>query len=250
MRKILAIGNSFSEDATTYLHAIAADAGIDTKIVNLYIGGCSLATHWANVEADAASYVYMLNGTATDRRVSIREALCEDTWDVITFQQASYDSGLADSYFPYLSDLSAYVRQLAPQAQQWMHQTWAYETGSTHPGFAAYGNDSDAMYAGIKAAYAQAAESIGAPCIPCGTVIQTLRGLPLFDTANGGQSLCRDGFHMGWVYGRYAVAATWCQTLLGSDIRRNGFVPDGGDVPADETLLACIRDTVAAVCGD
>lgn len=43
--KILAIGNSFSEDATRYLHQLANAAGIDTKIVNLYIGGCPLERH-------------------------------------------------------------------------------------------------------------------------------------------------------------------------------------------------------------
>ena len=37
--KILAIGNSFSSDATRYLHQLADATGIPTKIVNLYIGG-------------------------------------------------------------------------------------------------------------------------------------------------------------------------------------------------------------------
>ena len=36
--KILAIGNSFSQDATYYLQKIAMSDGIDAKVVNLYIG--------------------------------------------------------------------------------------------------------------------------------------------------------------------------------------------------------------------
>ena len=32
--KILAIGNSFSEDSTYYLHQIAAADGVDVKVVN------------------------------------------------------------------------------------------------------------------------------------------------------------------------------------------------------------------------
>ena len=40
--KILVIGNSFGEDATHFLHDLALTRGINTKVVNLYIGGCSL----------------------------------------------------------------------------------------------------------------------------------------------------------------------------------------------------------------
>lgn len=43
--KILAIGNSFSQDATQFIHDIAKADGVDTKVVNLYIGGCSLQRH-------------------------------------------------------------------------------------------------------------------------------------------------------------------------------------------------------------
>ena len=50
MKKILAIGNSFSEDAARYLHQTAKAAGVDTKVVNLFIGGCPLERHWKNIE--------------------------------------------------------------------------------------------------------------------------------------------------------------------------------------------------------
>lgn len=43
--KILAIGNSFSQDATRYLQDIAASAGENLFVRNLYIGGCSLEMH-------------------------------------------------------------------------------------------------------------------------------------------------------------------------------------------------------------
>ena len=42
---ILAIGNSFSQDATTYLHQVAKADGEDITVINLYIGGCSLYKH-------------------------------------------------------------------------------------------------------------------------------------------------------------------------------------------------------------
>ena len=59
---ILDIGNSFSQDATTYLHDIAEADGYDLTVVNLYIGGCSLQRHWENIENDSHIYDYELNG--------------------------------------------------------------------------------------------------------------------------------------------------------------------------------------------
>ena len=43
---VLAIGNSFSEDATRYLHQIAKAQGTPLTVVNLVIGGCSLERHY------------------------------------------------------------------------------------------------------------------------------------------------------------------------------------------------------------
>ena len=49
MISVLAIGNSFSEDATHFLHQIAEADNVSMKVVNLYIGGCSLEQHWYNI---------------------------------------------------------------------------------------------------------------------------------------------------------------------------------------------------------
>ena len=60
--KILAIGNSFSVDAMEYLCDICDAAGIgDIVLGNLYIGGCSLDTHWNNIQKDANAYTYYEN---------------------------------------------------------------------------------------------------------------------------------------------------------------------------------------------
>jgi len=79
--KILSIANSFGQDAQRWLRPLATGAGEDITCVNLYIGGCSLERHWNNMKADAAEYSYELNGTATGRMVSIREALEEGGWE-------------------------------------------------------------------------------------------------------------------------------------------------------------------------
>lgn len=243
MTKILAIGNSFSEDATRYLHAVAEAGGIDTKIVNLYIGGCSLKRHCENIQGDIAAYDYQLNGVSTGKPVSIRQTLFEDDWDIVTMQQVSHESGQFETYFPYLIELSAYVRKLRPLAKQVFHRTWAYEIDSTHPGFANYGRDQEKMANAVETASAEAVKRINVPIIPCGDVIRRLRKTPEFDYANGGLSLCRDGFHMDYLYGRYAVAAVWYEFLLNGDITKNSFAPNG----ANADKLTLIQKTVHEV---
>lgn len=249
--KILAIGNSFSWDATTYLHQVLHAGGVENIVVNLYIGGCSLERHWQNIESGDAAYQYLLNGQLTDRMVSIQEALAEHDWDAIVTQQASHDSGWADSYEPFLTLITAWLREHAPHAALYLHQTWAYETDSRHGSFMRYHRDQALMYRRLTDCYQAAAARHDMGYIPCGTVIQTLREKAPFRYQEGGMSLCRDGFHMHLIYGRYALACTWARILCGLDLTRNAYLPVSADDPslgADEALLTLIRQTVTEVC--
>lgn len=88
--KILAIGNSFSEDATQYLWDIMHDAGIEEVVIgNLYIGGCSLDTHWENMSKNKNAYTFYYNDSGkweTNKDKSILHALQLEDWDYITIQ--------------------------------------------------------------------------------------------------------------------------------------------------------------------
>ena len=139
--KILAIGNSFSEAATTYLHQIGEAAGVKNQIVNLYIGGCPQETHWENIESGARKYLFQMNGKKPDYAVSIPQVLEMTEWDVIITQQASHDSGWAETYEPFLSLMCDYLREKCPQAKLYLHQTWAYEIDSPHGNFMRYSRD-------------------------------------------------------------------------------------------------------------
>lgn len=252
--KILSIGNSFSVDAQRYLYDLALLEGENLDCANLYIGGCSLETHWNNAENDLPNYEYWYHGMVTYldeaktqvRKSTIREALQEGGWDVITFQQASHFSGMYDTYQPYLERLAAYVRQYAPQAQFWMHETWAYEMNSPHPAFPNYECDQALMYQKLKDAYTRAAQSIQAQMIPSGDVIQALRALPDFDYAHGGPSLCRDGFHMSYALGRYTLAVTWYACMTGK-IPTQKTLPLDHCCERDLALFPLIRETVAKI---
>ena len=245
--KILAVGNSFSQDATAYLQPMARAGGFPVQAANLFIPGCSLETHWKNAESGEAAYSFQVDGEDTGRMASLRESLTETAWDVVTLQQTSSLSGQPDSYQPFLAQLYGYVRALAPQAKVYLHETWAYETDSGHEPFALYRHNQEEMYRRLKAAYIAEARRLGLPLIPSGDAIQAIRRIPAFCYARGGLSLCRDGFHMQIPYGRYALSAVWYETLFGADVRVNTFVPNGREGgKADQALLDAIRETVHA----
>ena len=222
--KILSIGNSFSQDAHKFLNKLATVYNIDINTTNLFIGGCSLETHWDNVINDKECYDLERNGNFTGQKISIKRALKMEDWDIVTLQQVSHLSGFPETYEPYLSSLANVVRNNLCNTKLYFHQTWAYETDSQHGGFANYNNDQTEMYHCIKKASEIAAQTINAPIIPVGEVIQTLREtVPEFDYKNGGISLCRDGFHLSLDYGRYAAAATWLATFTNTKLSPGDF---------------------------
>lgn len=126
---ILAIGNSFSQDATAMLMDLAGQAGRPLAVCNLYIGGCSLEQHLCNAALNRMGYDLQENGQSTGRTVSIKEALSLKRWDWITMQQASHFSAFYERYQPWAKSLAAYVRHWAPEARLAVHQTWAYQAG-------------------------------------------------------------------------------------------------------------------------
>ena len=243
MLRILAIGNSFSDDATARLAAIAKADGVELTAVNLVVGGCSLEQHVGFLHDGSAPYIYEVDGVLTERFVSVPEILADGVWDVVTIQQASHFSGKPETYFPYAEELMGVIREAQPTARILFHQTWAYEIDSNHGAFPAYGSSQIQMYEAIVKASQEAAERLGIGLIRTGEVIQRLRAEEPFDYAKGGISLCRDGFHLNLTYGRYAAAAVWYETLTGRDIRKNSYCPEG----CEEGLITEMKRVVSSV---
>lgn len=244
---LLSIGNSFSQDAHKWLPAIARSNGAALYAANLYVGGCSLEQHWDFFRKEEAAYDLEVEGMAV-RKISIQEALTLQPWDVITFQQASHFSGQPETYFPYLSELVAQAKKACPQAKIYLHQTWAYAPDSTHSGFAAYQNDQSVMYRQLTLAYQKAAEAIGAPVLPVGTLIQRLRQqCPAFAQDGNGEPLTRDGFHLSWLYGRYAAALVWYCVLFDRPVPPVSFLPTQDGLQAREELLTLIHQAVESL---
>ena len=97
---ILAIGNSFSEDATRYLHGIARADGVYTEVLGAAKGGCSLEWHYRYMLGDIRDYMLFFNGYYTGFQITLKEALLSREWDVITIQQVSHLSFDKETYQP------------------------------------------------------------------------------------------------------------------------------------------------------
>jgi len=129
--KFLMIANSFGVNLQSYVNEIAKANDCDIDIYVLYIGGCSLETHWNNIQEDAKAYELFHNGASTHEMISIKDALKLDSWDIISLQQASHVCGYEDSYYPFFGNVFKFVKENAPKAEIIFHKTWAYSQINT-----------------------------------------------------------------------------------------------------------------------
>lgn len=224
--KLLAIGNSFSEDALEhYLYGLVAANGDTILIGNLYIGGCSLEKHYNNSQGDLPAYSYrkIVNGIKTvTPHYRLSDALTDEEWDYISLQQVSSLSGQYESFFPYIELLMSYVKEhlLKTDVEFILHATWAYAKDSSHRGFAGYDNDQMKMYRDLIDATSRVAQRAGIGIIiPAGTAIQNGR------TSSLGDSFCSDGYHLEHTYGRYTASCAWYEKLFGKSVVGNSYIP-------------------------
>ncbi|MGV3763481.1 DUF4886 domain-containing protein [Parapedobacter sp.] len=226
--RILAIGNSFSEDAVeNYLYELASAEDIPVIIGNLYIGGASLELHAENVNENNKAYSYRKidrdGEKTTVANTSIAEALADEQWTHISFQQASPNSGQFETWEASLPTVYNYVapRATNPNAKFMLHQTWAYAQNSTHSGFPNYDSDQLAMYRAIIDAVSRAKELVAIDLVvPAGTAIQNGR------TSIIGDNFTRDGYHLDMNIGRYTAACTWFEVVFGESVVGNPFKPE------------------------
>lgn len=225
--KILAIGNSFSEDGIeNYLYDLAKADGQQIIIGNMYIGGASVELHVKNSREDKASYSYRKVGLdgkkITTKDVSISQAIADEDWDYISLQQASPFSGQYQVIMNDLPELITYVQSLKkPHTKLVYHQTWAYQQNSDHKGFANYDNSQSKMYESIAASTKKISKMKDFDMvIPAGTAIQNARA------SSQGDTYTRDGYHLELNYGRFTAACTWFEKLFGKDVRKNTYKPE------------------------
>ena len=180
--KVLMIGNSFSASVMRETPSLAKAAGLKLDIVQCGIGGCPLEKHWANVEkaGDRDFRPYGISASfASDpnrkfpHKANVTDMLVAEKWDVVTIQQASGKSAFYDTYQPYADKLMAKIRELAPQAEIVIQETWSYSPYDSR--LAKWKMTPKDMYESLKKAYAQLAEKHKLRTIPMGDAVQLFR---------------------------------------------------------------------------
>ena len=232
--KILSIGNSFSDDAQRYLREIAKAEGVEIETLNLCIGGCHLKTHAEKIKSGEKAYLYHYNGDVDcGDLISFDDGISMRDWDVVTLQQVSVESFKEDSFYPYIHEVAAYVREKLPNAKIYIHQTWAYEHGCARSFEVTDGKGTEFMLDGIRKAYNRAKDEIKADAIiPSGELMELLY-------QNGASKIYRDTFHASKGLGRYAIALLWFKLFTGRSVLNNSFCEL--DEPVSESDLAIAR---------
>ncbi|MBQ7566807.1 MAG: DUF4886 domain-containing protein [Oscillospiraceae bacterium] len=259
--KIISLGNSFSADAQYYLYSILKSMGYtDIKVANLFIPGCTLATHLTHARTNDAAYQFIVSSTEsggkkiTTDNFTIKDALESDSWDWFTFQQLSAKSGLADTFggLPELVGIvKGWAAKTSPDIQYAWHMTWAYQQDYESFYKKNYNGSQMTMYNQILSCAQSCVlnnpdvSSTFSRLIPNATAVQNAR------TSWLGDNLTRDGYHLGYVAGkgvpgRYIAALTFARVLTGREFPTNLYAPDN----VNDTLKGIALESVnnAIIC--
>lgn len=213
--KVLMIGNSFSNCVLKYMPVIARELGCNLDLTSLFIGGCELQRHAANIFAgheydwfspylvkwdyssldnqnDVPFFSLLSNLEEIDNRIrgfgNVPQILAAENWDIVTIQQASHQSWRPESFHPWVDLIITEIRRCAPQAKIVIQETWSYsnmdsriynnETG----GAGLWGFDQAEMYERLSENYRALAEKENFDVIPTGKAVQLFRrALPVID---------------------------------------------------------------------
>lgn len=210
--KILAIGNSFTINAATYLPWLVDGLNADSVcIARLTQSGCSLSMHWDNHVDDKPNYDFYYSdggGWTLSGIKTIDAALMALNWDIIVIQQQSGLSGVFSSYYP-LPALVALFRQTNPNAKIAWHYTWPYREGTNHGDFARYNENPQKMYEAILDAGDKASEDLDIK-IPSATLIWEMRQqYPEVE-----DKFSEDGYHISNDMALFSLSTLWYECLV------------------------------------
>lgn len=215
--KILTVGNSFAENACTYLSQIAESVP-DYKIeyTKANIGGCSLEKHVrliTDCEKDTTLKPYR-------NKYTLLELLEKEDYDFVTIQQLSHLSFIAESYQPHADILVKFIKEHAPGAKILVYQTWAYAPDCKR--FVELGVSRGEMQEGLVENYNTLASRYKTDILPVGEAFYKAsvekEGIDLWNE--------KDRFHAN-NNGCYLIGCVWFGKLYGISPQKITFKPEG-----------------------
>lgn len=223
--RILAIGNSFSNDAFHYAEEIAAKFGIKTEFWSLYQSGCYISKHLDNFNNKTAAYTIYRNGVQVRGSVTMNQILDECNFDYITLQQGSARSNKWSYYYseenPYIVDLYNAIKAEQPNAEFLIHQTWGYSPAEAiangHTGSLDH-------FTAIESCYNKAAELLDLPLAKSGKAIQLVKDYGfLTDDRGGVNSVYADEYCHLTNRGDFIAGCVLVETIFGVDVTSKDF---------------------------
>lgn len=280
------IGNSFSISLGACLPEIVRSCGHSIKLASAYIGGCSLEHHVKCLERSDSDpsrkpYGYTVWFIADGRVVrhevpsgSVNAMLKDDSWDVVTVQQASHFSWDYSTYRPYADILVNRVRADQPSAEIMIQQTWSYRAQDARFN-AEWAFDQTGMYERLDSAYRSFASDFGLRRIPTGLAVQFSRerterkfkvlpatafaecrwpdlpsqagdvvgNMAWRRAADGELEICRDDIHLN-ARGEYLQACVWYGAIYGEDPRAVRWTRDEISISDGAFLRECAYDAL------
>ena len=236
--KMLMIGNSFAQDAMTYVHEIARADGVNFIAGALFYGGCRLDQHYDFVRNNENVYTLFKNGITDETNVTFFDAIYDEDWDIITFQNTSTLAGVYETWYPYISYLVSLTETLLPNVEIGIHFTWAssyFMQGRNDRKLENYNDSTDVAHRMAKAMIPVILEETGTEFIvPCGEAVYAMHGTEVCDATSLATSFNRDETCHLNEKGRYLVAGTVYRTVTGRPFTGNTFAPYGHSYGSDD----------------
>lgn len=195
--RVLAIGNSFTEDFMAHLPGLLRLAEADSVMVcKATVPGTSLEYHLDQVSRQDNEYSFQesVGGSpfadAGGSPTTLKTCVDYADWDVIIVQQLSYLSGDYSTIAPFLTPLIDNLRHGHPRAQIVWHETWSYARSYDGAVFERYGHSQATMDSMIVDALRHILidEARVARVVPCGEALRQARAAeaaPMGLTAEG-----------------------------------------------------------------
>lgn len=212
---ILTIGNSFANNALTWLPQITASVpGNEIIVTRANLGGCSLERHVNLIKEcvdDPAKKPY-------SDGFCLKDLLVKDTYDFITIQQVSTLSFKPQSFYPYADILHNFIKENAPHSRVIIHQTWAYSPASSR--LAEWEMPRKEMHDSLVMSYNKLAEHLNIDILPSGNAFyRSFQKRPDIDL------WAKDGYHAS-ANGCYLAGCVWFGKFFEISPKKVRFVPD------------------------
>ena len=204
--RVLILGNSFSDDATTYLKEVTDGAELDADRFCVYIGyisGGGIAKWLETFENDIKKSYTLRAGNIKMNKSGTLKDILNQPWDVCVILQnsdASYRWSSFENILPtFIETIKSHCPN--PQLQLAYMIPWSHTVKS-----------SEKEWNGNIACAKKIADEYGIKVIPVGTAIQNARNYGL----DNGMYLTRDNWHLCSGVGKFIANCTMYESLLSS----------------------------------